>query len=43
VLVAENITGNSFRWDSKDQASGLYFVRVTINNKVFERNIYLIK
>lgn len=43
VLVSENVTGDSFRWDSKDQASGLYFVRVAVNNKVFKKNMYVIK
>ncbi len=43
VVVSENVSGNHFKWDAKNQTSGLYFVKVRVNNKVFEKRICLMK
>lgn len=42
-IVSEKVTENFYKWDAKDQVSGLYFVKVRVNNKVFEKRICLIK
>ena len=42
-IVSEKVTENFYKWDAKDQTSGLYFVKVRVNNKVFEKRISLIK
>ncbi len=43
MVVSAKVTGNFFKWDAKNQTSGLYIVRVKTNNKVVEKNICLIK
>lgn len=43
AVVSRKVTGNNFRWDAKDQTSGLYFVKVRVNGEVFEKRICLMR
>ena len=43
VVLSENVSGNNFKWNAKEQTSGLYFVKVRANDKVFEKRICLMK
>ena len=42
-IVSEKVTRNNFTWNAENQPSGLYFVKVIIHNRSYEKHICLIK
>jgi gingipain R len=42
-ILSEKVTENHFTWDAKNQTSGLYFVKVRVNDRVYDKRICLMK